>query len=217
MQKKRNILNFLSFQKSFSHLPVIPVTEIEKAFPGFDRNALTRWQRAGYLEKIRNGFYHFVGKPLAGTADMFFIANRIYNPSYVSLQSALSWYGFIPEGVFTITSVSTLKTQVMQTPLGHFTYQSIKPELFFGYRLETFGDFRFKIADPAKTLLDLLYFYPTLTNAGHFYELRFNFFEMKEKFSINDFEKYLTVINSKSLNKRAASLLKFLSNHDVTN
>ncbi len=217
MQKSRKILNFLSFQKTFSHLPIVPVTEIEKAFPGFDRNALTRWQRAGYLQKIRNGFYHFAGKPVAGAGELFFIANRIYMPSYVSLQSALSWYGFIPEGVFTITSISTLKTQAIQAPLGHFTYQSIKPDLFFGYRLETFGDFRFKIADPAKALLDLLYFNPSLANAAHFHELRLNFFEIQEKFSVGDFEKYVAVFNSRLLSIRAKSLLKFLSDHDATN
>ncbi len=138
-------------------------------------------------------------------------------PSYVSLQSALGWYGFIPEGVFTITSVSTLKTQAIQTPVGHFTYQSIKTDLFFGYRLEMFEDFRFKMADPAKTFLDLLYFNSKLASAAHFHELRLNFFEIREKFSAGDFEKYLAIFNSRLLNIRAKTLLKFLSDHDAIN
>lgn len=197
-------------------MPVIQVTDVELVFPGFDRNALTRWQKAGHLEKIRNGYYRFAGKPVAGETELFFIANRIYAPSYVSLQSALSWHGFIPEGVFTITSVSTLKTQQFRTPVGHFSWQHLKPGLFFGYQLESFGDdFRFKIADPAKALLDLLYLRPTLSDAAHFFELRLNFFEIREKFSVEAFENYLLVFQSKLLNARAKALLNFLSEHDA--
>lgn len=65
-------------------------------------NALTRWQKKGYLKKIRSGFYRLTNRPIKGEADLFFIANRIYTPSYISLQPALRWYNFIPEGVFTI-------------------------------------------------------------------------------------------------------------------
>lgn len=208
-------MNFLAFQKTFNHFPLIPVTEVEAAFPDFDRNALTRWQQAGYLVKIRNGFYRLADARTLSETNLFFIANRIYMPSYVSLQSALAWYGFIPEGVFTVTSVSTLKTKDIQTPLGFFAYKSVKPDLFFGYRLETFGDFRFKIADPAKTLLDLIYLNPVLTDASQFYELRLNFDEIREKFSPADFEKYVAVFDSKLLTVRANNLLKFLSENDA--
>lgn len=194
---------------------MVPVGEVEKVFPGFDRNALTRWQSAGHLLKIRNGFYRLTERPVAGESELFFIANRIYTPSYVSLQSALSWHGIIPEGVFTVTSVSTLKTQSFQTPLGYFSWLHLKPELFFGYQLEAFGDFRFKVADPAKALLDLIYLRPTLSSAAHFYELRLNLFELREKFSVADFERYLSIFNAKSLNNRAKSLLKYLSEHDA--
>ena len=147
-------MTFLEFQTTFKDLPVISAIEIEKVFPGFDRNALTRWQKKGYLQKIRRGYYRLTGQPISGDADLFFIANRIYSPSYVSLESAWRWYDFIPEGVFTITSVSTLKTAAFATPLGHFSYRRLKPDLFWGYRLEEYGSFRFKIADPAKAILD---------------------------------------------------------------
>lgn len=208
-------MNFIAFQRAFNHLPVIEVAEVEKAFPGFDHNALTRWQKAGHLEKIRNGFYRLSGNPVAGDAGLYFMANRIYAPSYVSLQSALDWHGFIPEAVFTVTSVSTLKTQTFQTSLGRFTYHSINSGLFFGYQLENFGAFRFKIADPEKALLDLIYFNPSLTDAAHFFELRLNFFELRSKFSANTFEQYLGIVNSKSLNIRANALLKFLFENDA--
>lgn len=216
MQKIRKILSYLEFQTALGSLPVVEVAEVEKAFPGFDRNALTRWQQAGYLQKIRNGFYRFAARPLSGEVELFFIANRICQPSYVSLQSALSWHGFIPEGVFTVTSVTTLKTQSFDTPAGNYTYRSLRNDLFFGYRLEAFREFRFKIADPAKTLLDLLYLFPALEDESHFHGLRLNAAEIHEKLNRSDFENYLTAFGNRSLAARAKKLLKFLDSHDFT-
>ncbi|MFN4254784.1 MAG: hypothetical protein ACK4Q5_07245 [Saprospiraceae bacterium] len=208
-------MTFLDFQKRFADLPILSVVEVEKAFPGFDRNALTRWQQAGHLEKIRNGRYRFANRPISGEAELFFIANQIYAPSYISLQSALSWHGFIPEGVFTVTSVTTLKTQIFSTPAGSFAFRTLKPDLFFGYRMENFGAFRFKIADPAKTFLDLLYLSPNLDSDDHFHELRLNFFEVGEKLDPAVFNQYLSVFKSKTLEKRAKSFINYLQANDV--
>lgn len=204
-------MKFFEFQQQFSGLPVISAIEIEKAFPGFDHNALTRWQAAGYLEKIRNTQYRFTDKPISGEAELFFIANRIYSPSYVSLQSALSWHGFIPEGVFTVTSVSTLKTQTFSGGSGQFSYHTIKPSFFLGYHLEPFGNFRFKMADPEKCIVDLLYLFPHLDSEDHFFELRLNFWELQEKFDAKVFEKYVAIFESNALETRARTFLKFLS------
>jgi predicted transcriptional regulator of viral defense system len=208
-------LNYQAFQTAFSKLPVVGVVEVEKAFPGFDRNALTRWQRAGYLEKIRNGYYRFTARPVATEEELFFIANRIYQPSYVSLQSALSWHGFIPEGVFTVTSVTSLKTQSFNTTAGNFSYMSLRNDLFFGYRLEAFRDFRFKLAGPAKVLLDLLYLFPTLNDESHFQGLRLNVSEIDKKLNRSDFENYLAAFGNRSLAGRAKKLLKYLDSHDL--
>lgn len=209
-------MKFLDFQQIFAQLPVISISEIEKAFPGFDRNALTRWQKQGYVQKIRSGFYRLTNRPLKGEADFFFIANRIYAPSYISLQSALRWYDFIPEGVFTVISVSTLKTIQLATPIGSFSYRSMKPDLYWGYRLEQYGDFRIKIADPAKAILDLLYLHPNLDSADHFYELRLNMFELQEKLNLHDFDLYLERFSSRALHSRAKSFLQFIANHAST-
>lgn len=209
-------MKFVDFQQTFAELPVISVTEIEKAFPGFDRNALTRWQKKGYLQKIRSGFYRLINRPLTGEADLFFIANRIYSPSYISLQSALRWYDFIPEGVFTLTSVSTLKTIKFSTPIGSFSYRSLKPGLFWGYRLEQYGNFRIKLADPAKAILDLLYLNPQLATADDFYELRLNMFEIEEKLNLDDFVRYLDHFASTSLRSRANSLIQYIQTHAST-
>lgn len=209
-------MKFLYFQQTFAQLPVISVNEMEKAFPDFDRNALTRWQKKGYLQKIRRGFYRLTNQAVKGESDLFFIANRIYSPSYVSLQSALRWYNFIPEGVFMVTSVSTLKTIQFATPVGSFSYRSLKPGLFWGYRLEQYGNFRVKMADPAKALLDFLYLHPQLDSPDHFHELRLNSLELQEKLNLHDFARYLEHFASPSLNARADSFIQFIENHAST-
>lgn len=113
---------------------------------------LTLWQKQGYIIKIKNGVYLFedrlnevVPEALAGT---------IYSPSYISLEKALSIYGFIPEIVYGITSVTSRTTRTFKNRVGEYTYRHLKPSLFFGYR-ETAG---YLLAEPEKALLDFLYF-----------------------------------------------------------
>jgi hypothetical protein len=88
---------------------------------------------------------------------LFEISNLIYSPSYVSLESALSYYGLIPEAVFSINSVSTRKTAVFKTPLAVFNYRKIKKSLFFGYILQKYNNKSYKIASPEKAILDYFY------------------------------------------------------------
>ncbi len=208
-------MTFQEFQRAFSTFPVIPTFEIEKVFPNFDRNALTRWQQKGYLEKIRQGYYRLTARPVIGEADLFFIANKIYFPSYISLQSALRWYDFIPEGVFTITSIATKKTNLFQTPIGAFQYRNVKKDLFFGYHLEKIDEFYFKIAEPEKAILDLLYLWPSLSSEDDLFELRLNLFELSKQLDMEKMEMYLSLFSSKVLEERFNIFNKFLLKYDV--
>ena len=149
-------MNFLQFQKQFSAFPAISIREIEKMVSGFNMRNLANWQAKGDIQKIRNGWYFLTEKKMSEGL-LLAIANQIYTPSYISLESALSWHGLIPEGVFTITSVCTRKTQLFETPIGKFTYQNIQPDQLTGFRLIESNGWRFKIADVEKTLVDFLH------------------------------------------------------------
>ena len=144
---------FQEFRSTFRNYPLFSIKEVEKLYPSFDAKNLVNWQHKMYIQKIRNSWYRLTENPL-DLDTLFFISNQMYAPSYISLESALSYYGFIPEGVFKITAISTLKTQEFTTPASVFSYRSIKPELYFGYQLVSFGSFHFKIAEPEKTILD---------------------------------------------------------------
>lgn len=86
------------------------------------------------------------------------LANRIYGPSYVSFEYALSWYGFIPERVFAVTSASLKKSKQFTTPIGPFIYHRVKESAFYaGIDMAEEAGARFIIATPEKALADMVY------------------------------------------------------------
>jgi predicted transcriptional regulator of viral defense system len=88
----------------------------------------------------------------------YFVANKLYQPSYISLEKALSHYGIIPETVYTTTSVTTKIPREFNTPLGIFGYQRIKKDAFTGYSLKELNGEKALIAEPEKALADYLNF-----------------------------------------------------------
>lgn len=111
---------------------------------------------SGLFTKLRNGFYMLKDShPSHG-----FIANKLYQPSYVSLGAALSHYGVIPEVVYATTSITTKPTREFVTSMGVFSYQSIKKQAYTGYSLRQIeiGKDKVLFADAEKALADYLYF-----------------------------------------------------------
>lgn len=111
---------------------------------------LTRYKQAGYLISPKRGVYYLANE----VEDAYKIANKIYCPSYVSLDSALSKYDLIPETVYTITSITTKATREFTDDQTVYRYYKIKKEAFTGYHKE--GDTLW--ADPEKAVVDYLYF-----------------------------------------------------------
>lgn len=110
--------------------------------------------KSGLFIKLRNNFYAVKDSNF----DYSFIANKLYQPSYVSLETALSHYNIIPEVVYGTTSITTKAPREFSTPIGNFTYQHIKTEAFTGYRLMEIDRFKALFAEPEKALADYLYF-----------------------------------------------------------
>jgi predicted transcriptional regulator of viral defense system len=95
--------------------------------------------------------------------------------SYVSLQSALAYYGMIPEHVPVTTSVTTNRPAHWETPLGVFDFRHIQMNFFDGNRLVDLGEKqRAFIATPEKALLDLVYLEPGGDTHDYLTELRLN-------------------------------------------
>jgi predicted transcriptional regulator of viral defense system len=197
-----NTMRYIKFRELFKDFTVFSSADIGSADPTFHRRRLNDWQDKGYVKKIINGYYLFSETPLNENV-LFESANRIYQPSYISLEMAFSFYGLIPESVYGITSVSTRATRTFPTPLGTFLYRSLKPRLFFGYNLVEYGAHKhFKIATPEKAILDFLYFNPSLTKAEDIVGLRFNQEAFLQKVKEAVFFEYLDRFGQKTLSKR---------------
>jgi hypothetical protein len=134
---------------------------------------LSRWTKAGRLYQLRRGLYALAPPFQKVEAHPFFVANRLVKPSYVSLQSALSYYGLIPEAVPVATSVTTSRPGRWDTSLGSYAFRHIKTELFRDYRLLELGNGQEAfVASPEKALLDLIYLTPGADSAAYLKELR---------------------------------------------
>lgn len=134
---------------------------------------LSRWGKSGKIIQIRRGLYAVSEQYRKTKPHLFYVANRIQRASYVSLQSALDYYGLIPEYVPAVTSVTTRRSQTFENPLGDFIFRHIKRELFFEHKLLDVGEDQSAfIASPEKSLLDLLYLTPRSDDPSYIRELR---------------------------------------------
>lgn len=205
-------MNYLSFRKQLTDFIAFNLTDIRKMDPGFDLRRLSEWQEKGYIKMIRRGHYVFSDLQIDESI-LFLIANKIYAPSYVSLEIALAHYNLIPEAVYGITSISSRKTNHFITGFGEFFYHQVRPELIFGYRLVSDRGHTFKIAEPEKAILDYFYLNTHLNKEEDFAGLRMNGEEFKEQTNIDKLKKYLAVFENKRLEKRIHRFLKQI-NHD---
>jgi hypothetical protein len=130
------------------------------------RSLLTKYKRPndkinelvkkGVLTSLKKGLY-IAGPILSKTKpEPFLLANHIWGPSYVSLDSALSHYGFIPERVYGTTSVTIKNAKTFVTPAGIFSYVRLySPYYAFGIRQLQVSNEQFAlIASPEKAVCD---------------------------------------------------------------
>ncbi len=152
-------MNFSEFKNRFQNSPLILSRDVVQTAenPQIMRNQLSRWQKKGLLMSLRKGVYILSPPDRKIDVDHQAVANRLYEPSYLSLEYALNFYGLIPEGVADLTSVTTRKTMRFKNELGHFIYQHIQPKAFRGFRKMGNERNSFFMAEPEKAVVDFLY------------------------------------------------------------
>ncbi len=204
-------MSYNELKEQLASFIVFTLSDIRKVEPHFYRPRLNEWQGKGYIKKLRRGYYIFSDTNLDEQA-LFLIANKLYSPSYVSFEMAFSHYGLIPESVYGITCATTKKTANFKTASGEFIYHKIKPSLMFGYKLESYQNQNYKIAEIEKAVLDYLYINPQLATEADFFELRFNGREFQAKADMQKLSQYLAVFKNKNLSKRVENFLQFIKN-----
>lgn len=117
------------------------------------RFLLHRYTKRGITRRLKRGLY-----ALASTyVPEAYVANRLYEPSYVSLETALSLHGVIPETVYGVTSITTKARRRFTVDRRDYSYHRIKIKAFTGYAPFAQGDFTCLLADPEKAFVDYYY------------------------------------------------------------
>lgn len=136
--------------------------DVAALFPQSDNKRYSLVKRAiasGEIIHIRRGLYCLAPKYQKKKINPYALAERIYGPSYISLESALSWHGWIPEAVYTVTSASFGKSKEFKTPLGMFSYSRVPQKVFYTCveRLTDEAGDVLLMASPLKALADYVY------------------------------------------------------------
>jgi hypothetical protein len=130
---------------------------------------LKRALKSGEVIRIHRRLYCLASKYLRRKPNPLVLAQRIHGPSYVSLETALSYHDWIPEAVYAITCASMARSRAFDTPLGHFSFTRIPQKVFYTEvtRVEKEGGNEsnpgfhagdsFLMASPLKALADYVY------------------------------------------------------------
>lgn len=202
-------MQYIELKEQLKNFKIFNLNDIRKIEENFDLRRLNEWQKKNYIKKIRQSFYIFSDLEINEQA-LFIIANHIHEPSYVSLEMALSFYGLIPETVYSVTSVTSQKTKTIKTSIGNFIYRHARPELLFGYDLREHDGHRYQIAEMEKAVLDYLYFNSKIKDEESFKGARFNADEFRKRVNTEKFNKYLSAFNNKALTRRVKRFLTYI-------
>ena len=153
-------MKYLAFKQKIESFPVFStglissLTEDTKTL----KVQLANWKKKGLITQPRKGLYVLGKEYRKIEPSLFYLANQMFIPSYVSLESALAFYGLIPEFVAQITSVTARNTSEFKNDFGNFSYQHVKPECFAGFvALKDENNLSILIANPEKAIVDFLY------------------------------------------------------------
>jgi hypothetical protein len=121
---------------------------------------LRRAMAAGEVARIRRGLYVVCPPYQKQKPEPLALAQHVYGPSYISMESALAFHGWIPEAVYTVVSVSLNRSRIFDTPVGRFEFVRIPQRTFYSgvdrIELPDMSGTVF-MANPLKALTDLVY------------------------------------------------------------
>ena len=155
--KKLNIVDILKKIKT-ERLKIFTVLDFQRLFAVNYQQAkrlINRYVQKKIFLKLRKGLYCLK----ENRPGDFEISNALCNPSYISFETALSFYGLIPETVYEITAATTRFSKSFVIENLKFSYRKLKKDYFFGYKTEKTKGGIILIAEPEKALLDTIYLF----------------------------------------------------------
>ncbi|GAB6011398.1 type IV toxin-antitoxin system AbiEi family antitoxin domain-containing protein [Viscerimonas tarda] len=130
----------------------------------FPRNKVASMEKRGDIIRLKKGLYVVSDKISHKQISRELIANHLYGVSYISLETALSHYGLIPEKVFAIRSITTKRAKQFENAFGRFEYITMPTDYFsIGIRQQIVdNEYAYLIATPEKALCDLIIATPSV-------------------------------------------------------
>ncbi|HUH75380.1 MAG TPA: hypothetical protein VLZ75_13380 [Chitinophagales bacterium] len=156
----------MSFRGKIKRYAEVPVTHqiVSEALAEYSRpnDKISELIKSGELQSIRRGLYIPGPEADLPVPDPFLIANHLRGPSYISLESALSYWGIIPERVYEVSSVTLKTPKIYTTPIGRFSYRHLAaPYYSFGIRSIVLGPQQVAlVASPEKAICDKIVLTP---------------------------------------------------------
>lgn len=151
-------LKLISVQKTLSarKISIFSIKDFVRIFnvdPKTARAFLSYNTKIGAFKRIKRGAYCLASERLS----KFELANYLYQPSYISFETAMSYYGLIPETVYTVISATSKPQKTYNFEEQAYQYIQIKKNFFFGYSPVKIRDKTIRMADKEKAVLDYLY------------------------------------------------------------
>ncbi len=176
-------------------------------------NSLSYYFKKNYLKKLKRGVYLLDWPRNKKSISKFYLANFLYNPSFISFESALSHYGLIPEAVYETTSACIQeKKKKFKTTYGVFSF-SHSPVVPFFLDVTKNEEQSFLIANPLRALFDTIYcnrkMYKKLEDLED--DLRIDLDELGkylEAYSLSDILNLGDLYRKKNIKKLAEILIK---------
>ena len=178
------------------------------------KNPKTKIQRM-----VKNNEIYPITKGLYETnknVNPFYLAEPIYSPSYISFETALSYYNLIPERVYAIKSATfkKLKKKEYNTPFGLFIYQDVPSDAFpYGTDIINIDGYTYRIATKEKALLDQLYSTTPIRNMREMREYLFNDMRINE-IELDSFDKKIVDELSKLYHSKNVELFSKMLRKD---
>jgi len=178
--------------EQLKQLGIIPVDYalLSSIFKGYNypRNKIANLEKEGKLIRLKRSLY-VVSPGVSGKLlSTELIANHIYGPSYISMESALRYYGLIPESVHIVRSMTTKRSRVFKNSISKFDYISCSDAYYpIGINQKIGNDFSFLIASPEKALCDLIAYTPQVR--PRFIKAMLSFLEEDIRLNIEAFYK----------------------------
>lgn len=142
----------------FGNIPVTAAA-LESLFPNIrgGNQKIRLLERDRQVIRLKKGLYVCSPEVTGIALSTELIANHLYAPSYVSMSSALRYYGLIPEEVYAMQSMTLKHSRDFDTPVGRYEYTRISKESFsIGLSSIRKAHYAFVIATPEKALCDLV-------------------------------------------------------------